>query len=108
MLLFYFNTPPLVVKRALRQMGIPEDELDEQAQAIIEAQCMSLANRARSSHKPVVVYTYRDMMERGNRVLMEQGIPVYPSGQNGRPRPCGPYPNMASFGKQQGQLIVLS
>lgn len=78
MLLIYFLTPPPVIKRALRQMGLPEDELVKQFGNLIESQCESIARLAQKTDKPCVGYTFRSLDDPSIRGLLDRGVPVFP------------------------------
>jgi acetyl-CoA synthetase (ADP-forming) len=77
-LLIYFLTPTQVVKRALVQMGLPPEQVADQALKLMDEQCSSIARLVQTSDKPLVGYTFRSPDDPSIRGLMERGIPVFP------------------------------
>jgi len=78
MLLIYFLTPSQIVKRTLRQMGLSEDEVMDQALKFMDHQCKSLARLIETDDKPIVGYTFSSLEEPSIRGLIDRGIPVFP------------------------------
>jgi len=77
-LLIYFLTPAPVVKRALQQMGLPPEQVAEQALGLIDGQCETISRLVRTTDKPVVGYTFRSLDDPSIRGLTRRGIPVFP------------------------------
>jgi acetyl-CoA synthetase (ADP-forming) len=77
-LLMYFLMPSHTVKRALEQMGLPEEQVIEQTAKLISAQGESIARLLESSAKPLVGYTFRSLEELFMRNLLDRGVPVFP------------------------------
>jgi len=76
-LLVYFLTPSQVVKRALGQMGLPHDQVEEQALKYADHQCESIKDLLRTENKPIVGYTFRSLEEPAIKGLIDRGIPVF-------------------------------
>ena len=77
-LLVYFLTPMPIVKRALIQMGLPLDQVPDQAIELINDQCKTFSRLVHTADKPVVGYTFQGLDDPSIRGLIEQGIPVFP------------------------------
>jgi acetyl-CoA synthetase (ADP-forming) len=77
-LLMYFLMPSHTVKRALQQMGLPEEQVTEQTANLISAQGDSIARLLKTHDKPLVGYTFRSLEEQFMRGLLERGVPVFP------------------------------
>ena len=77
-LLVYFLTPSQVVKRALRQMGIPDDQVEIQASQYADQQCRAFADLVKGGSKPVLGYTFRSLEEPAVKGLIDRGVPVFP------------------------------
>lgn len=78
MALIYFLMPIQTVKRALSQMGMPEDKVEEQSRQLLKQQCDSIAELMQDHGKPLVGYTTRSLQEEFIWGLLEKGIPVFP------------------------------
>jgi acyl-CoA synthetase (NDP forming) len=77
-LLIYFLTVAKVVRRALEQMGIPEDQILEQTGKLMDEQCESVVRLMHNSEKILVGFTYRSLEDPFIRGLLQQGVPVFP------------------------------
>lgn len=77
-LLIYFLTTDPVVKRALQQMGLPPEQVTEQALGLIDGQCETISRLVRTKDKSVVGYTFRSLDDPFIRGLTRRGIPVFP------------------------------
>jgi acyl-CoA synthetase (NDP forming) len=77
-LLVYFLTVARVIRRALEQMGIPEDQIPEQSSKLMDEQCESVVRIMNHSDKLFVGYTYRSLEDPFIRGLLQRGIPVFP------------------------------
>ena len=81
MLLIYLLLPIQIVEQTLSRMGLSEEQVFDEANKLIDAQCTSVAHLAKTSGKPLVGYTFRDMNERLIRGLRDRGVPVFPEPQ---------------------------
>ena len=77
-LLMYLLMSSHTVKRALEQMGLPEDQVKEQSARLIGAHGKSIARLFETHDKPFVGYTFRSIKEQFIRELLERGVPVFP------------------------------
>jgi acyl-CoA synthetase (NDP forming) len=77
-LLVYFLTPSQVVRRALEQMGVPQDRVVEESSKLIDAQCEAVARLVENHDKPLVGYTFRSHEDEFIRGLLNRGVPVFP------------------------------
>jgi acyl-CoA synthetase (NDP forming) len=77
-LLIYFLTVAKVVRRALEQMGIPEDQILQQTGKLMDEQCESVVRLMHNSEKILVGFTYRSLEDPFIRGLLQQGVPVFP------------------------------
>lgn len=80
-LLFYYFTPPQIVRRALQTMGVPPEAWEGQIEELIEGQCRALASLEGGKDKPLVAYTYRAWTDFGVQALMAAGVPVFPGAE---------------------------
>ena len=76
-LLMYLFLPLSTVRRAIEQMGLPEDRVEKETDRFIRDQADAVARVAERHGKPVVGYTLRDLREPLFRRLMELGVPVF-------------------------------
>jgi acetyl-CoA synthetase (ADP-forming) len=77
-LLVYFLTVAKVVRRALEQRGVPEDQIHEQSSKLLDEQCQSVARLINHSDKLFLGYTYRSLEDPFIRGLLQRGVPVFP------------------------------
>jgi acyl-CoA synthetase (NDP forming) len=77
-LLVYLLTVPRVLRRALEQMGIPEDQIPEQSSKIMDEQCESVVRLMNNSDKLLLGYTYRSLEDPFIRGLLQRGVVVFP------------------------------
>ncbi len=77
-LLVYFHTPAQVVRRALEQMGVPEEQVIEQSRKLIDGQCDSVARLMENNDKLLVGYTFRSPEDELVGGLLQRGVPVFP------------------------------
>jgi acetate---CoA ligase (ADP-forming) subunit alpha len=77
-LLVYFLTPMPVIKRGLAQMGLPPEQIADQALKLIDVQCRTFSRLAQKNDKPIVGYTFRSLDDPSIRGLTDRGIPVFP------------------------------
>ncbi|MFH1351735.1 MAG: CoA-binding protein [Pseudomonadota bacterium] len=78
-LLIYLLVPTKTVLRGLESLGIPKDQLEEQAAGLIEVQCDAIAGLTKNHHRPLIGYSYRTRGDLFIRGLQDRGIPVLPS-----------------------------
>jgi len=76
-LLIYLLTAPQVIRRALTNMGVSEEQIDRQCEKLIADQAKSLARLLETRDKPLVGYTFRHLDDPSIRFIMDQGIPVF-------------------------------
>ncbi len=77
MLLIYFFTPPAVMRRALAQMGLSEEQIVETSKKLIARNCDLIAGLLEAHKKPVVAYTFHSMNDDVIQGLMERRVPVF-------------------------------
>lgn len=77
-LLVYFLTVAKVIRRALEQMGIPEDQIPEQSSKLMDEQCESVVRLINNSDKLFVGYTYRSLEDPFIQGLLQRGVAVFP------------------------------
>jgi acyl-CoA synthetase (NDP forming) len=77
-LLVYFLTVAKVVRRALEQMGVPEDQIPEQSSKLMDQQCESVVHLMNHSDKVFMGFTYRSLEDPFIRGLLQRGVPVFP------------------------------
>jgi acyl-CoA synthetase (NDP forming) len=80
-LLFYFFTPSRRLKRMLRQVGVPSDQIAEQAAKLVGYQSDAIIRLLETHDKPFVGYTFQSLKEQLLRRLIERGVPIYPGPQ---------------------------
>lgn len=76
-LLIYLLTAPQVMRRALTNMGVPEEQIEGQNNKLIASQAKSLARFLETKDKPLMGYTFRSLDDPAIRFIMDQGIPVF-------------------------------
>ncbi len=81
MLLIYLLLPIQIVHQTLSRMGLSEEQISDEADKLIDAQCEAVAHLAKTGGKPLVGYTFRNLNERLIRGLRERDIPVFPEPQ---------------------------
>ncbi len=80
-LLFYFFTPSQRLKRMMRQMGVPQDQIAAQAAKLVDAYSESIMQLFENYDKPFVGYTFQNLKDPLVRILIERGIPIFPEPQ---------------------------
>ena len=78
MLLVYVLVPERSISRALLQLGVPREKVEEKARKVIKSQTEGLATLSRSHGKPLIGYTYQTLAEPFLRGLIELNVPVLP------------------------------
>ncbi len=82
-LLVYFLVPSKTVKRALEAMGVPPEEVPDQAHKLVAEQARIIASLRRTYQKPLLGFSFRTREDPFIRELQDQGIPVLPSPERG-------------------------
>jgi acyl-CoA synthetase (NDP forming) len=78
MLLLYLLLAPNYLEKAMLHLGVPKDDVPEQIRLLHEAMTQSTLNLLQTYGKPIVGYTFRSLDEGIVKMLIDQGIPVYP------------------------------
>jgi acetyl-CoA synthetase (ADP-forming) len=76
-LLFYFFTPSRRLKRMLRQVGVPPDQIPEQAAKLMDYQSDTILRLIENHDKPFVGYTFQSLTDPLLRRLVERGVPIF-------------------------------
>jgi len=79
MLLIYFMTPKENVIRALKGMGICEDQIDELTEKLFEDQAKAIAALKKNNAKPIVGFSFHNRQNPMLQKLQHYNIPVLPS-----------------------------
>jgi acyl-CoA synthetase (NDP forming) len=80
-LLFYFFTPSQRLHRLMKQMGVPPDQIAEQAAKLADVYHESIIQLFENHGKPFVGYTFQNPKDPLIRTLIERGIPIFPGPQ---------------------------
>jgi len=80
-LLFYFFAPSQRLERMMRQMGVPPEQVKEQASKMANGYSGAIMRLIESHHKPLVGYTFQNLKDPLVRILIERGIPIFPGPQ---------------------------
>ena len=78
-LLVYFLLPMRTVMRGLESMGIPKEQVEEQAGRLIREQCKAIPGLLSNHHKPFIGFSYRSRDDLFIKELQDRGVPVLPS-----------------------------
>jgi acetyl-CoA synthetase (ADP-forming) len=78
MLLLYILVPARNIRRALQQLGVPQEKLEAKTKKVIRIQAEGVANLLKTHRKPLIGYTYQTLAEPFIRELIELGVPVFP------------------------------
>jgi acyl-CoA synthetase (NDP forming) len=78
-LLMYFLMPSRIVMQALESMGVPRDQVAEQAEAFVAEQARVIAALREAQAKPLIGFSFRSHEDAFMRALLERGVPVFPS-----------------------------
>jgi acyl-CoA synthetase (NDP forming) len=78
-LLLYLMLPDQQMKRAFGQMGMPEDQIQEQLIQVVDQIAALVIKLPEEHRKPVIGYSFRARTDRLIRVLRDKGFPVLPS-----------------------------
>lgn len=79
--LFYFFAPSQRLERMMRQMGVPPDQVQEQAAKLVNGYSAAIMQLFESHNKPLVGYTFQNVKDPLVRILIERGIPIFPGPQ---------------------------
>ncbi len=80
-LLFYFFAPSQRLERMMKQLGIPPDQIKEQAAKLVNGYSEAIMRLFENHDKPLVGYTFQDIKDPLVRILIERGIPIFPGPQ---------------------------
>ena len=80
-LLFYFFTPSQRLERMMKQLGVPPDQIKEQAARLVNGYSEAIMRLFESHKKPLVGYTFQNVKDPLVRFLIERGIPIFPGPQ---------------------------
>src|SRR4030042_6159745 len=80
-LLFSFFWPSRRLKRMLRQVGVPPDQIAEQAAKLVDYQSDAIIRLIETHDKPFVGYTFQNLKDQLLRRLIERGVPIFPGPQ---------------------------
>ncbi len=78
-LLIYLMLPEHHVKRGFLQMGLPEDQLEDNLNRLAETISENIMGLPKIHQKPVIGFSYRSQVDRLIRLLQKKGFPVLPS-----------------------------
>jgi len=76
-LLFYLFTPTRRIKHMLRQVGVPPDQIAEQAAKLVDYQSDAIIRLIETHDKPFVGYTFQSLTDQLLRKLIERGVPIF-------------------------------
>lgn len=77
-LLVYFLSPAMLIERALQNMGVPAESLQEEARKMVSQHADAFFSLTQTHAKPIVGFTYRSLQEQMVQTLLERGVPIYP------------------------------
>jgi acetyl-CoA synthetase (ADP-forming) len=80
-LLFYFFAPSQRLERMMRQMGVPPEQVKEQASKMAHGYSGAIMRLIENHHKPLVGYTFQNVKDPLVKILIERGIPIFPGPQ---------------------------
>ena len=80
-LLFYFFAPSQRLERMMKQMGIPPDQIKEEAAKLVNGYSEAIMRLFENRNKPLVGYTFQNIRDPLLRTLIERGIPIFPGPQ---------------------------
>jgi acyl-CoA synthetase (NDP forming) len=78
-LLIYLMLPDHHVKRGFLQMGIPEDQIEDNLNQLVKTITQTIMGLPKIHQKPVIGYSYRAQVDRLIQFLQRKGFPVLPS-----------------------------
>lgn len=78
-MLVYFLIPDSAMRRAMDQIGVPAEQIEEELRKIIHAQCQSITDLQQHSPKPIVGFSFMDRSDRFIRRMKEVGFPILES-----------------------------
>ncbi len=78
-LLIYFLVPGRALERAMKSMGVADDQLKEQTGKLIQAQLESISRLIEANGKPLLGYSFRTRDDQVIRTLQDGGVCVLPS-----------------------------
>lgn len=78
-LLVYFLMPTRMVMHALEAMGVPRDQVADQAAAVVAEQARVIAALRETQGKALLGFSFRSHVDPFMRELLDRGVPVFPS-----------------------------
>lgn len=78
-LMAYLLAPNSRVRLVMKEMGVPEDQLDEEARKVTFSQSQAVAQAVHGQSKPFIGFTFRNRQDLLIRDLQDQGVVVLPS-----------------------------
>ena len=107
-LLMYLLMPSPNIRRALRQMGVPDERVEEKTAQVLAATAQKFKQLTKTHPKPVVGYTYRSPEDPFVRLMIENGLTVYPEPEGGPSHGClGPIYRVQNEVEPEGGLITV-
>jgi acyl-CoA synthetase (NDP forming) len=76
-LLFYFFTPSRRLRRMLKQVGVPSDQISEEAAKLVDFQSDAIVRLIETHDKPFVGYSFQNLTDQLLRRLVERGVPIF-------------------------------
>jgi len=76
-LLAYFLSPGIFIERMMRNMGLPPEQIKEEAARTIAQLAETFLTLTTRHRKPIVGFTYRSLQEQMVRTLLDRGIPIF-------------------------------
>ena len=76
-LLMYCMSPVEVMRRTMKAMGIPDDQVETEVEKMTTANAETVVKTASEHDKPVVGYTWRGLDDPLVRHLLRAGMPVF-------------------------------
>lgn len=78
-LLTYFLLPKRMVISGLKQLGVPQDQLDQKVLEFIHAQAQDFTRQVSASSKPCIGFSFRDRHDPLIKSLQDNGLPLLSS-----------------------------
>lgn len=76
-LLMYLLTPVTLMRRALEQMGVTKEQMEEEALKMVTTQAQALLDLVDRTDKPVVGYSWGSESEPFYKIILDKGFPVF-------------------------------
>ncbi|HOJ52046.1 MAG TPA: CoA-binding protein [Syntrophales bacterium] len=81
MLLIYFLSPVVFIRRFLREAGVPKEQMKLAEDAAVQELTKAILDLRRKHAKPIVGYTFRSLQEKMTWEVLKGGIPIYPDAE---------------------------